>query len=163
MARNISYVESVPSLFDDEALSDMLAGYKGLDEKQIMDKLIYTKSDHWAHEREWRIYSGRGRTAALYEDIPFNPAELDGVIFGARMRREDRRWLAEMLRTFYPHVQLLEANTKLDAYELAILIAPESEMVVPTLSKILLFLEVFLERVPTIVKSRLSKAIRRKP
>jgi hypothetical protein len=120
MARPICYVDQMPSLFDDEMLSDMLAGYSGMDTRRIMDAIIWTKSNHWAHEREWRVYAGRGRSDHLYEDIPFNARELDGVIFGVRMIEAERTTLAELVRTRYPHIELLQAKTKTDAYGLAI-------------------------------------------
>ncbi len=163
MARPVRYVEEMPSLFDDEALSDMLAGYKGMDERRIMDELVYTKSCHWAHEAEWRIYSGRGRTSGIHEDITFNPIELDGVTFGARMKREDRKWLAEMLRTFYPHVQLLGAATRSDVYALAIKTASENDIVVPLSTKIQLLLRILLKRTPSILRSRFGQATGHKP
>ena len=60
-ARPVRYVDQMPSLFNEESLSDMLAGYGGLDHQKIMDEVVWTKSTHWAHEREWRIYAGDGR------------------------------------------------------------------------------------------------------
>jgi hypothetical protein len=119
-ARPVRYVDQIPSLFDDEMLSDMLAGYEGMDERRIMDEVVYTKSSHWAHEREWRVYSGRGRSDASYEDVPFNAKELDGVIFGVRTTEADRTTLAELIKTSYPHVALLQARVRTDNYELAI-------------------------------------------
>jgi hypothetical protein len=156
-ARRIRYVDIMPSLFDDEMLSDMLAGYKGMDEKRIMDELIYSKSSHWEHEAEWRVYSGRGRTSGLYEDIPFNAAELDGVIFGAKMKDIDRSNLANMLRSFYPHAQLLQAKPMPDAYGLSIKIADENSLVVPVSTKISLLLKILLQRAFPILKSRLIR------
>jgi hypothetical protein len=119
-ARPVRYVEQMPSLLEDEMLSDMLAGYSGMEARRIMDDVIYTKSSRWAHEREWRAYAGRGRSCDPYEDIPFSARELDGVIFGVRTAEADRTALTDLLTARYPHVELLQAKTKTDAYGLVI-------------------------------------------
>lgn len=85
-----------------------------------MEEVVYTKSIHWAPEREWRVYAGQGRIDASYEDVPFEPRELDGVIFGARTSDADRELLADLVRRRYPHVELLQAKVRLDAYGLVI-------------------------------------------
>ena len=81
-AKPVRYVDQFPSLVDDDIFSDMLAGYDVLDRRKILETIAFTKSNHWAHEHEWRIYAGVGRTRGAYEDIPFIPTGLDGVIFG---------------------------------------------------------------------------------
>jgi hypothetical protein len=47
----------------------MQAGYRGLDPEKIRDEVVWTKSTHWAHEREWRVYAGDGRAVAPYEPV----------------------------------------------------------------------------------------------
>ncbi len=98
----------------------MLAGYRGFDEQHIMAEVVWTKSSHWAHEREWRVYSGKGRSAAPYEDVAFNPMELDGIVFGARTSEGDRKALSEFIMVNYPHVEMLEARVRADTYGLTI-------------------------------------------
>lgn len=119
-AQRVIYVDQMPSLFDDEMLSNMLAGYKGLDERQIMDVVTYTKSSHWSHEREWRVSANRGRSDGPHEDLPFNAKELDGVIFGVRVAEAERRTLGALLKARYPHVELLQAKARSDAFALTI-------------------------------------------
>ncbi len=119
-AQRVRYVDQMPSLFNHEALSDMLGGHKGLDARRIMDEVIYTKSSHWAYEREWRVSAGRGRSDGPYEDVPFNAKELDGVIFGVRTAEAERRALAALLKARYPHVELLQAKPRSDAFALTI-------------------------------------------
>jgi hypothetical protein len=119
-ARPVRYVDQMPSLVDNEALSDMAAGYTGMDTQRILDAVVWTKSDHWAHEREWRIYCGGGRSADPYEDIPFSARELDSVIFGVRMDVTERKTLAGLIKAGYPHVELMQARVSTDAYELSI-------------------------------------------
>jgi hypothetical protein len=119
-AQPVRYIDQMPSLFDEEMLSDMLAGYKGMDAGQIIDQVTYTKSSLWAHEREWRVSAYRGRSDGPYEDLPFNAKELDGAIFGVRTPDSERRALIDLLRTRYPHVELLQVKTRTDAFRLIV-------------------------------------------
>lgn len=120
MARRVGYVDQVPSLFDNHQLSDMLAGYEGRSAEQIIAEVVWTKSNVWAHEREWRVYTGQGRTDGQFEDVPFGAGELDGIIFGIRTPEQHRRAATEVIRRQYPHVQLLHAKARPDAYAISI-------------------------------------------
>ena len=111
-ARPVRYVQTMPSLFDNELLSDLLAGYSVLDPERLINEVTLTKSSIWAHEREWRVYSGRGRSDRPYEDLPFNAQELDGVIFGVRVSDDYRTALSQLVRKKYPHAQLLQTRTE---------------------------------------------------
>jgi len=119
-ARRVRYLEQMPSLLDEEALSRKLAGCNVLDTRRIMDEVIYTKSSDWAYEREWRVYAGVGRSSNPYEDIPFNAVELNGVIFGVRMAEAEKRTLVALLRARYPHVELLQTKVRGDVFGLAV-------------------------------------------
>jgi hypothetical protein len=88
--------------------------------ERIYDEIVWTKSIHWAHEREWRVSAGDGRSSASFEDIPFNSKELDGVIFGVRAAETERIAVTKLVRTHYPHVELFQAKAKTDEYALTI-------------------------------------------
>ena len=121
-ARPVRYIDQMPSLFDEKALCDLLAleGHHNSDADRIFDEVIWTKSSHWAHEREWRIYGGVGETVAAYEDVPFTATELDGVIFGLRIAEDDKATIADLIQAKYPHTESLQAKAKPNAYELVI-------------------------------------------
>jgi hypothetical protein len=119
-ARRVRYLEQMPSLLDEQALSRKLSGCNILDTRRIMDEVIYTKSSNWAYEREWRVYAGVGRSSNPYEDIPFNAGELNGVIFGVRMAEAEKRTLVDLLRARYPHVELLQAKVRADVFGLTV-------------------------------------------
>ncbi|MDO8802183.1 DUF2971 domain-containing protein [Phenylobacterium sp.] len=120
MGKAVQYVNQLPSMMDNESLSDMLAGYGGIDAERVIDDVVYTKSNHWAHEREWRISSGAGRTRDAFEDIPFGRNEIDGVIFGLRTAEDDRREIGALVGRIYPHAQLFQASIRPGAYALDI-------------------------------------------
>ena len=111
LARRVSYLENMPRLLDEEFLSDIWAGHGSITPELVMDRITYTKSAAWKYENEWRLCSGHGRKAdALFEDIPFHPLELDGVIFGCRVSEINRKEIIGALSVNYPHVELMQAH-----------------------------------------------------
>src|SRR5436190_1212195 len=79
-------------------LINMMAGRSPIPHVKIMENTIFTKAIDWSYEREWRVSAGRGRNdAVLFEDIPFNPQELEAVYFGCRMGYADRKVLVELV------------------------------------------------------------------
>jgi hypothetical protein len=121
-ARPVRYIDQMPPLYDEEALSDLLdlEGHHTSDADRIMNEVVWTKSSHWAHEREWRLYAGVGESVAAYEDVPFAATELDGVIFGLRIAEEDKATITDLIQAKYPHAESLQAKAKPNAYELVI-------------------------------------------
>ncbi|WP_095165419.1 DUF2971 domain-containing protein [Pseudomonas sp. Irchel 3H3] len=119
IARQIDYRAEMPMLYDEEKFSDIISGFATTNPNEIFNSLIYTKSEAWSHEREWRICSGDGRNKdAPYEDLPFDARELTGVIFGCRMPKEQKLELSKRVRQHYPHAELLEAVPINHSYQL---------------------------------------------
>ncbi|WP_460076128.1 DUF2971 domain-containing protein [Pseudomonas sp. H2_C01] len=109
-AKEMSYMRDIPTLFEEDELSDFLAGLVAFDQAKRINTLIYTKSDAWKHESEWRIFAGDGRNKnAPHEDIKFGSRELAGVIFGCRMPLDQRSSLSQAIERRYPHVEILQA------------------------------------------------------
>lgn len=109
-ARQMSYKRDIPALFEEDELSDFLAGLTIFDQTKRIDTLIYTKSDAWRHENEWRIFAGDGRDKhAPFEDIAFGAKELTGIIFGCRMPLEQQEVLQNLIAHRYPHAEILRA------------------------------------------------------
>jgi ribosomal L7/L12-like protein len=122
-ARRLEYPANLPNLLDNDFLADMASGRVSMNGRVIMNRMVYTKGTKWADEQEWRIYSGVGRNPeAPYEDILFNPLELDAVIMGSQMPEPDRVELSNLTRRLYPHAKILCAN--LDENESRLQIVP---------------------------------------
>jgi hypothetical protein len=106
---------------DSEFLSDMLSGRVSMDVRAISERIVFTKSTHWAYEQEWRIWSGDGRNPeAEYEDIHFASLELTGVILGCRMPNAERAAFAEEVIALYPRAQLHKAVLAPGAFAITI-------------------------------------------
>ena len=115
--QRIQYLANMPRLLDSEFLADTLSGRLELNVPQILRRLVFTKSNEWSYEQEWRIWSGLGRNLeAPYEDCQFNGEDLDAVIFGCRMPQEDRNNFSTVVRQLYPSAQLLEAVKNVGGY-----------------------------------------------
>ncbi|MBC3272594.1 DUF2971 domain-containing protein [Pseudomonas sp. SWRI81] len=118
-AQQMSYIKEIPLLFEDDELSDFLSGIINFDQAKRINTLIYTKSDAWKHENEWRIFSGDGRTKdAPHEDVRFAAKELTGVIFGCRMLPDQRSVLASKIGRLYPHAEILQATPASHSFQL---------------------------------------------
>jgi hypothetical protein len=117
--RPVRYVDHMPALFDEESLSDFLAGYGLVNPQQVRDNIIWTKSSHWAHEHERRLFTD-DPDVAPFVDMPFGPEGLDAVIFGVRTSEVDRSAITEVVKSKYPHAELLQARLRPDVYELTI-------------------------------------------
>lgn len=121
-AKEVKYRKDIPRIFSENELSDFLSGIAIFDQQRRVDELIYTKSEAWSHEREWRLYSGDGRNKhAPYEDIKFGHRELTGVILGCRMSEQERMEVVELVKKIYPHAKILQAATLNHMYELELL------------------------------------------
>ncbi len=120
-ARPMEYHDNMPRLLDADFLADLAAGRMALDARTILDRLVYTKSSAWAHECEWRIYTGDGRAReAEFEDVPFHPLELEAVVLGCRMLAEDRAFFSRLIAERYRHAQLLHVQRDDRTYRLNI-------------------------------------------
>lgn len=121
-AQRMSYTRDIPRLFEEDELSDFLAGLVTFDEAKKIHTLIYTKSEAWKHENEWRIFAGDGRDKnAPYEDIAFGSKELTGIVFGCRMPPDHQEALSETIKRRYPHAEILRAAPADHSFQLEIL------------------------------------------
>ncbi len=78
---------------------------------KIMEEYTLVKTKDWEYEHEWRVASWkRPHESGDYNDYGFAPAELKGVIFGARTSDPDRGDMLDMIRRSYPHAQLWQAT-----------------------------------------------------
>ncbi|NWA66738.1 DUF2971 domain-containing protein [Pseudomonas reactans] len=119
MAKPIKYKKELPKLFEEDELSDFLSGIIAFDQQKRVDDLIYTKSDAWTHEREWRIYTGNGRDKlAPHEDIKFGHRELTSVILGCRMSEADKTELSLCVNRLYPHAEIVTASLANHSYQI---------------------------------------------
>lgn len=118
-AKKMSYMKDIPMLFEEDELSDFLSGLTNFDQVKRINTLVYTKSDAWKHESEWRIFSGNGRNKnAPHEDVKFGAKELTGVVLGCRMPLDQRAALSLTIKRLYPHAEILQATPANHSFQL---------------------------------------------
>ncbi len=109
LAKPINYVSDIPSLLDLDQLVGIFSGTASILEAGILDRILYTKSDIWSYEQEWRLSAGLGREpSAYFEDNPFGRNDVDGIIFGLRTSDDDKRELTDLAST-YPNVEFMKS------------------------------------------------------
>jgi Protein of unknown function (DUF2971) len=110
-AKKIQYVSEPPAMADLEFLSDFLSGQISFDPKKIIEKFVYTKSQKWDYEQEWRIYrSDVFNKASAYEDLHFHPQELFGLVFGCRADQETIRSFSALGLLLNPSLTISQAK-----------------------------------------------------
>jgi len=118
-AMPVAYTNEMPRLVEEGELIDMLGSQFSIDPVEVAKRLVYTKAIDWAYEREWRVWFGRGRSKEdLYEDLAFDPEELEAVYFGCRMMAEDRRDFTALIADCYPHVKIIQAQKAKNEFRL---------------------------------------------
>lgn len=81
--------------------------------EQMLDAALFTKSDHWSYEKEWRLVQyTRGRGVYV---MP--PATLVAVILGAKTSSEDRDCIRSWAAASPAQPQVLEASLSERSFE----------------------------------------------
>jgi hypothetical protein len=85
---------------------------------EILDTIALSKSDVWAYEKEWRVWTSlRDRTQA-YEIIPFSPEEIQAIYLGCKMTDSDKVQITDVARTKYPRAKVFMAKKHRSRFEL---------------------------------------------
>jgi hypothetical protein len=73
---------------------------------EMLDSALFTKSDHWAYEKEWRLIQYK-RGPGTYT---ISPAALTQVILGAQISDDDRAQVHEWLRGLTHRPRIYQAS-----------------------------------------------------
>ena len=86
-----------------------------------MKKIIYTKSEHWSYEQEWRMSGGAGFIPTdVVELNAFAKEDLTAVVFGCRASKEFIKKTVDRLKLSYPKTEIFQAKLSKTAYEVVI-------------------------------------------
>ena len=108
MAKPMNYVSELPSFYELDEVINLLTGVSDTDHKKVIDKIIYTKSEDYAYEEEWRVSLGTGRNISVpFEDLNFHKSELDGVILGLKTNKDDSASLQSLAKN-YPMIEMMK-------------------------------------------------------
>ena len=85
-------------------------------EEGLITKLLYTKSQDWSYEDEYRITRIKGPNVS----VQFNPAALIGIYFGYKMTAEKQVEIIEIARSLYLGVKFYKMQLSKEKFELEI-------------------------------------------
>lgn len=118
MSRPINYSSHPPQFSDSETIAKILAGDENI-RSDVIDAMIYTKSEEWAYERELRICSGDGREPEKQiEYAGFFAEELVGVYFGCKATQGTRNLLVPLVKDKYRAAAIWQARRESYSYQL---------------------------------------------
>lgn len=119
-ARPVAYVAEPPVVAGREAWIRHFLGEEELALSQIAETIVFTKSDHWRDQREWRCWRrGEGplpEGAPLHDFVPVDPREIGAVYFGPRIADAARQDLFRVLVGPLAHVEIWQARPRRGAY-----------------------------------------------
>lgn len=114
-AIQIFYTDELPYIFDSEEVPLFFTGQTSFTDRaflvNIANKVIFRKTKDWEYEREWRIMAGDGRSPdEEIEYVPFDEADLIGVIFGCRANNSNIQEIQDIVRTHYSSAKIFKAR-----------------------------------------------------
>jgi hypothetical protein len=119
LCRPIEYIKAAPQLGDPEQIAQILSG-EGSISSTIVDRMIFSKAEPWAYEKEWRIQTGDGRKPKeVYEDVTFHPQELRTVYFGCQSEAQVVNSLTPLIMARYPHAEIWRGVRDPGSYSLS--------------------------------------------
>ena len=83
---------------------------------EMLDRAIFTKSEHWAYEKEWRLI--QYKTGAGIYRTP--PEALVGIVFGAQIDAADRTEVLNWVATLSQPPTIYQATVSNTKFELVI-------------------------------------------
>ena len=111
-------VESIAGHFQKVVYSKDIPYFSIMDnlEDELITKLLYTKSDVWSYEDEYRLTKIHKPNSAFQ----FDPQALTGVYFGCKMSVEHQIEIIDIVQQTYPWVKLYNMNLGKETFGLTI-------------------------------------------
>lgn len=118
VAEPVIYASQPPSFFTEDAFLSYFCGVSDLDISDLRRLVVYTKSEHWRYEKEWRVYYPESDKPGLFEDNHMRPSELSAVFFGCKADPSLIEQVSSLLAQHYPGASRWAAQRKAGAYAL---------------------------------------------
>ena len=114
-AKPIRYATDIPVMASAEQWVRHVFGLSPINFEAFFEAFAFTKSAHWAYEREWRCRITDADPARdvpgqpLIWACPLRPDQVTGVYLGCRMSDADRTDLRDAVRARAPNARMYEA------------------------------------------------------
>jgi len=114
--RPVMYQEKRPPLYDDtlEFIADGFWGDSEARSKEIVERIIYTKTLDWQHEGEYRLAIAIRKDEPPWNTDPYHPEEITELYLGLEMERSDIEDIVGKARDVNPDIAIYRANRNFD-------------------------------------------------
>lgn len=118
IADQVTYQSAPPPLFTESEWLDQMTGLGILDAHGLYRRYACVKSDHWAYEREWRVWYPGEKSGRLYDDMPIRPREFRSVTLGCNAEPGFVQEVTALVRETFPETKIFRARKKEGIYGL---------------------------------------------
>ncbi|MDR4495291.1 MAG: DUF2971 domain-containing protein [Nitrospirales bacterium] len=110
--RPVMYKDKRPPLYEDtlEFIAGAFFGDHKARIKEIVERIIYTKTLDWQHKGEYRLAIPIGEDEPAWNTDPYYPEEITELYLGLEMERSDTEELVEKARNINPDMAIYRAN-----------------------------------------------------
>lgn len=110
--RPVTYREKRPPLYEDtlEFSAGSLFGDHESRIREIIERIIYTKTLDWEHEGEYRLAIPIGENEKPWNTLPYHPEEITELYLGLEMERSDIEDIVGKARTVNRDIAIFRAK-----------------------------------------------------
>jgi len=110
--RPVIYRERRPPLYEDtlDFVAGALFGDHEARIKEIVERIIYTKTLDWQHEGEYRLAIPIRKGEEPWNTLPYHPEEITELYLGLEMKRSDSEDIIDKARDVNRDISIYRAN-----------------------------------------------------
>lgn len=117
VAKAVKYVDSPPSFFSEAEFVEDILSLNKFNVSDLSRRYVYSKSTHWAHENEWRVWYPLS-TTALHDDMPIRQNEFIAIYIGCRATNEFRADVRDIVKSNFNTTKIFQAIKREEIYAL---------------------------------------------
>lgn len=117
--RPVEYRKERPPLYDDtlDFIADSLFGDQEARRKNIIEKIVYSKTLSWQHEGEYRLAIPILNRESPWNTLKYHPEEITELYLGCAMQQVDKEDIVSKAKVLNPEIAIIQvvrgAETKL--------------------------------------------------
>ncbi len=110
--RPVIYREKRPPFYDDtlEFIAGALFGDLETRVREMVEKIVYTKTLEWAHENEYRLAIPMRQNEEPWNTLPYHPEEIAELYLGLAMEKADADRVIAMARAVNPNIAIFRVR-----------------------------------------------------
>ena len=123
VAKPIKYVDEVPEIMTKDEFINGNLGLEIVDNGRLFNNLVFTKSNHWSYEKEWRCFDesieANSDPTGSFDTEPILAEEISAVYLGCRISQKNKSEVINILNeSRYSHVKIFESFPDTKSYRL---------------------------------------------